>query len=186
MKHPDRIDEALWRHARALADAGGLVIEGLGTFHGKTFTHQPGTLPPTGHDAPKLVVQVAGELGVPDDEVRARLRTHVKQALVSAAGRPAPLGSLGLLEVKGGRVTFHPARRKEIAPMGAVDDALAAWRAPAETLGERVAMLVAQLAATPGALPPGELARLLDEIDYDLDEDGWAKFGGRILAALPF
>lgn len=186
MKNADRIDEALWRHARELATTEGLVIEGLGTFQGKTFAHRPDTMPPTGYDAPRLVVRVANDLGVTDDEVRSRLRAHVKQSLASAAGRPAPLGSLGLLEIKGGRVTFHPSHRKDVAPMGAVDDALAVWRAPAETLDERVAVLVAQLAATPGALPPGELARLLDEIDYELDEDDWAKFGGRILAALPF
>ena len=55
----DKIDEALWKKARELANAsGGLVIDGLGTFHGARFTPAPGPRV----DSPKLVVAVADEL----------------------------------------------------------------------------------------------------------------------------
>jgi hypothetical protein len=181
------IDDALWRRARALLDTpDGLEILGLGVFRGDRFEPRPGGAP-TGHDAPRLVVQVADELGVPDDDVRAHLRGELKQALASASeeDRPAPLGALGLIERHGGALRFHRARRDQPAPAGAIDALLEAWRAGGE-LDERVARVVEAMRAVRGALPPADQRRLLDELDYDLDADGWAGFGSRIVAAFPF
>jgi len=184
-----KIDDVMWQKARALAgSADGLVIEGLGTFRGGGFTHQAGSMPPTGYDAARLVVAVADATGAGDDEIRGHLRAEVKQALDSAAGgRPAPLGSLGLLEEQGGTLRFFPSRRAgPPAAAGAVDGVLAAWRTPAEDLAARVAALIEVLGALGGVLSPADQRRLLDELDYDLDEDDWRRFGGRIIAALPF
>ncbi len=181
------LDETLWRRARALLDTpDGLEIIGLGTFRGERFESHPGGAP-TGHDAPRLVVQVADELGVSDDDVRAHLRAALKQALASASeeGRPAPLGALGLIERHGDGLRFHRWRHTGAAPAGAIEPILAAWRAGGE-LGERVAAAVEAMKAVGGALPPADLRRLLDELDYDLDADGWATYGSRIVAALPF
>jgi hypothetical protein len=182
-----KIDDALWKHARALiASSRGLEISGLGTFQAGSFTPATSPVPPTGHDAPALVVAVAGDLGVSDDEVRGRLRDEVRQALDSANERPAPLGPLGLIERRGGTVRFHPARRSTPAPAGAVDQVLETWRTPAPELGERVDAVIAALEKVTGTLPVADLRRLLDELDYDLDEADWRRFGDRITAALPF
>lgn len=183
------LDDAMWRVARELAGSPeGLVIEGLGTFRGGRFTDGRHARPPTGYDAPKLVVQTADATGAKDDEVRNHLRSEIKQALDSAAGgRPAPLGSLGLLEERGGTLRFHPSRRAgPPAVAGAIDAALAAWRLPADDLAARIAGLVTTLEAIHGVLSPADQRRLLDELDYDLDEDDWQRFGDRIVAAMPF
>jgi len=177
------IDDALWAKARELAGtADGLVIDGLGTFHGARFDYHPGPRV----DAPKLVVAVADRLGVKDDEVRSRLRAAVKQALDSALGHPAPLGRLGLLERRDGQVIFHAARGGAPASPDAIETVLAAWRAPGEGLAERVHALLDALAAVHGVFSPAEVARLLDEVGYELDTAGWSRYGGRLLAALPF
>jgi hypothetical protein len=182
----DDLDTFLWRRARALAATSeGLAIDGLGVLRGGKL-EPGGKPPPTGYDAPKLVVQTADELGVDDKVVRSHLRSELKQALASAAGRPAPLGSLGLLEIKGGRTAFHPSRRTEAAPPDAIETALTAWRAPADTTALRVSALLEALGTIQGALSPADQRRLLDEVDYELDEDGWAQFGGPIVSALPF
>lgn len=184
-----QIDEVLWRRAGELAaGADGLVIDGFGTLRAGRFEHRPTPRPPTGYDSPKLVVRVADELGVKDEVVRGRLRAELAQALASAAGRPAPLGSLGLIEARDGRVSFVPARRTGApgAPADAIETALSAWRTAADTLAERVAALVEALGAIHGVLTPADTRRLLDEVDYDLDDDGWARFGAVITAALPF
>jgi hypothetical protein len=181
------IDDVLWRRARALLDTpDGLEILGLGVFRGDRFEPRPGGAP-TGPDAPRLVVQVADELGVSDDDVRAHLRRELAQALASASEeeRPAPLGALGLVDRHAGALRFHRARRQRAAPPGAIEPILAAWRADGE-LEERVARVVEAMRAVPGALPPDDQRRLLDDLDYDLDADGWARFGSRIVAAFPF
>jgi hypothetical protein len=183
------IDDVMWRKARELAESpGGLEIEGLGTFHGGRFTDRRTSRPPTGYDAPKLVVATADATGAKDDDVRAQLRAAIKQALDSASGgRPAPLGGLGLLEERGGTLRFHPSRRSGTqAVPGAIDAALAAWRLPADDLGQRIAGLVTTLEAIDGVLSPADQRRLLDELDYDLDEGDWQRHGDRIIAALPF
>ncbi len=183
------IEDVMWRIARELAGSpDGLVIEGLGTFRGGRFTDRRGSRPPTGYDAAKLVVQTADATGARDDEIRGFLRTEIKQALDSAAGgRPAPLGSLGLLEDRGGALRFHPSKRAgPPAIAGALDAALAAWRLPADDLGKRIAGLVTTLEAIAGVLSPADQRRLLDELDYDLDEDDWTRHGDRIVAAMPF
>lgn len=183
------IDDVMWRKARELAGSpDGLVIDGLGTFRGGRFTDGRGSRPPTGYDAPKLVVQTADATGAKDDEVRGHLRSEIKQALDSAAGgRPAPFGSLGLLEVRGGALRFHPSKRSgPTAVAGAIDAALAAWRLPSDDLAARIAGLVTTLEAIAGVFSPADQRRLLDELDYDLDEDDWVRHGDRIVAALPF
>jgi hypothetical protein len=181
------LDAVMWQRARTLmATPDGLAIDGLGVLRNGKLEAATGKPPPTGYDAPRLVVQTADELGVDDKEVRSHLRTELKQALASAAGRPAPLGPLGLIEVKGGRTNFYPSRRTEPAPPDAIETALTAWRAPADTLGQRVGALVEALGTIRGALSPADQRRLLDEVDYELDEDGWAQFGGPIVSALPF
>lgn len=183
MTTTDTIDDALWRRARELAASPeGLTIEGLGTFRGGRLDHHPEPRV----DAPKLVVQVADETGASDDDVRGRLRAAVKQAVDSSLGHPAPLGGLGLLEQQDGQLRFHPSKGGPPAPPGAVDAALEAWRAPADDAAARVAALVEALEQIEGRLPPADQARLLDEVGYGLDPDGWRRFGGRILAALPF
>lgn len=184
-----QIDEVMWRRAAELAATpDGLVIEGFGTVRGGRFEHRPESKPPTGYDAPKLVVKVADELGVKDDVVRARLRAELAQAMASAAGRPAPLGSLGLIEMRNGGVSFAPSRRPgaSAAPADAIETVLTAWRVPADTLAERVAALLPALGAITGALSAPDARRLLDELDYDLDDNGWERFGAAIAAALPF
>ena len=181
----ERIDEVLWQRARELAAGDGLTIEGLGTFAGGRFTPAGHGPPPTGYDAPKLVVAVGDQLEVSDDAVRARLRAAVKQAVDSAVGRPAPLLGLGLIERDGTGLRFFPARRTGTAAPGAVDAILAAWRAPADPLDERIAAVTEAMAAVGGALPEPDLRRLLDELDYDLDEAEWRTYGDRIVAALP-
>jgi hypothetical protein len=179
----DRIDEALWRKARELANSsGGLVIDGLGTFHGGRFTPAPGSRV----DSPKLVVAVADELKVKDDDVRSRLKHAVKQAVDSALGHPAPLGTLGLLTQLGGGISFHAAKGGPPASPDAIETALAAWRAPADDLGHKVANLVEALEQVQGVFSPAEVARLLDEVGYELDHAGWGRFGTRLLAALPY
>jgi hypothetical protein len=181
-----RIDDVLWRRARELAASpGGLVIDGLGVLRNGAFEARTAK-PPTGYDAPALVVAAADELHVSTTEVRRRLAAAIDQAVASAQGRPAPLGPLGLLQIDGDRLTFHPARRRGAAPPDAIDRALAAWRAPADSIDLRVEALVDALGAIQGALSPADLRRLLDELDYDLDPADWQRVGARIVGAIPF
>ncbi len=183
----ERIDDALWRAARALAASpDGLEIVGLGTIRGSTIGPARAPASPGAYDAPALIVRVADELGVVDDVVRARLRAEVQQAVSSAVGRPAPLGPLGLVAPAGSGWRFHPAHSGGAAAPEDVDRALEAWRAPADTLDQRVDALTAALAQARGALSPADQRRLLDELDYDLDEGDWQKVGERIVAALPY
>ena len=182
-------EDVMWQIARELAGSpDGLTIEGLGRFRNGSFEDGRTARPPTGYDAPKLVVQTADRTGAPDDEIRGALRAAIKQALDSASGgRPAPLGTLGLFEEQGGTLRFHPSRRSgPPAVPGAIDAALAAWRQPADDLAARVAGLVTVLEAIDGVLAPADQRRLLDELDYDLDEDDWRRYGDRIARALPF
>jgi hypothetical protein len=179
----DRIDDALWKKARELANsAGGLVIDGLGSFQGGRFTPAPGSRV----DSPKLVVAVADEVGVKDDEVRSRLKHAVKQAVDSTLGHPAPLGSLGLLAQENGQLRFHPARGGSPASPDAIEAALAAWRAPADDAAAKFGNLIEALEQVQGVFSPAEVARLLDEVGYELDPAGWGRFGARLLAALPY
>jgi hypothetical protein len=186
MATPSQIDDVLWRRARELAGSPtGLTIDGLGTFHHDRFEPGPSAAP-TGHDAPRLVVVVADELGIDDADVRSHLRAEVRQALASAVGRPAPLGALGLIEVVDGVIRFHRSWRDDAAPPGGVEAPLEAWRAPADGLGDRVGHLIEALGAIGGALSVPDLRRLLDELDYDLDDADWRRHGARIVSALPF
>jgi hypothetical protein len=177
------LDETLWRAARALATSpDGLEIVGLGTIRGGAI----GPARAGSYDAPALVVRVADQLGVSDDDVRARLRAEVQQAVASAVGRPAPLGPLGLIEPDGGGWRFHPAHRGGTAAPDDIERALAAWREPADSLDQRVDALAAALATARGAFSPADQRRLLDELDYDLDDADWRAVGARIVAALPY
>jgi hypothetical protein len=181
----EQIDEALWRRARELAtSAEGLEIIGLGRLRGgRLEAESPAS---SRIDAPRLVVLVAGELGIDDAAVRARLATAVEQALASAVGRPAPLGTLGLVEIRDGDRRFHPSRRTAPAPADAVETALTAWRTPANSVDDRVTALVAALRTIDGRLSVADQRRLLDELDYDLDDGEWQRFGDQIVATLPF
>jgi hypothetical protein len=131
------------------------------------------------------VVRVADALHVKDDDVRVLLKAAVKSALASGAGRPAPLGRLGLVEVRDGALQWWPWRHDREAPPEAVERILAAWRTPADDLGERVGEAIAAMESVGGALSPADQARVLDELDYDLDESEWRRFGDRIAHALP-
>ena len=95
------------------------------------------------------------------------------------------LPQCGGIEGTGSSLRWWPWRADGDAPPDAVEQILAAWRTPSDDLAERVGAAIAAMEAVHGALSPADQARVLDELDYDLDEPDWRRFGDRIAAALP-